>query len=254
MSDLGNLSHCLVDSDTEAFSRAQRLRRKALGISLAIEAGLVAAMLFWPLITPGVLPRQYNVMPTPPFPGGRAGPSHPHEAPHPPRPITDHPQRCIMCAPPVIPLHPYVGGLEPPSIESGPGGPGSGDPNLPGIGPGIPGGFDLGPRSPVIRPPEPPEKPGPVRRPAEVMQAMLVHQVRPEYPPIARVAGISGVVRLRAIIGKDGVVRDLQVLSGSPFLVQSARTAVKAWRYRPTLLNGEPVEVETYITVNFVLE
>jgi protein TonB len=254
VSDLGSLNHCLVDSDAEAFGRARGLRRKALGISLLFEAGLVAAMLLWPLITPGVLPRQYNVTPAPPFHGGGAGGSHSHEPFH-HRPPTGHPPLpCTMCAPPVIPLHPSADGPEPPSIDNGPGGPTGGDPSLPGTGPGIPGGFDFGPRSPVIRPPEPPEKSGPVRKPAEVMQAMLVHQVRPEYPPLARAVHISGKVELRAIIGKDGVVRELQVLSGNPLLVQSARAAVGAWRYRPTLLNGEPVEVETYVTVNFVLE
>jgi periplasmic protein TonB len=255
VSDLGSLNHCLVDIDAEAFSRARRLRRKALGISLFFEAGLVAAMLLWPLITPGVLPRQYNVTPAPPFHGGGgASPSHPHEPLGPRPPIGHPPLPCTMCAPLVIPPRPSADGPEPPAIDNSPGGPGYGDPNLPGTGPGIPGGFDFGPRSPVIRPPEQPEKSGPVRRTAEVMQAMLVHQVRPEYPPLARAAYISGRVELRAIIGKDGVVRELQVLSGNPLLVQSARAAVSAWRYQPTLLNGEPVEVETYITVNFVLD
>ncbi|MGA8222341.1 MAG: energy transducer TonB [Candidatus Acidiferrales bacterium] len=254
MSDLGSLSHCLVDSDTEAFSRARRLRRKALVISLIFEAGLVAAMLLWPLITPGVLPRQYNVTPAPPFHGGGAGPSHPHE------PFRRHPPNwhppifCTMCAPPVIPTHPSIDGPEPPNIDNGPGGRGTGDPNLPGTGPEFPGGFDFGSRQPVIRPPEPPEARGPVRKPAEVMQAMLVHQVQPEYPKVALAAHISGTVELRAIIGKDGVVRELQVLSGNPLLVQSARVAVSAWRYKPTLLNGQPVEVETYVTVKFVLD
>ena len=213
-------------------------------------------MLFRSLITPGVLPRQYNMTPTPPYRGGRAGASHPHEPlPHPP-PSDGHPHPCLFCAPPVIPPHaPAPGSDEPPVIDGGPGGPSSGDPNMPGTGPEFPGGFDFGSRPPVIRPPAPPPEPrGPIRKPAEVMQAMLLHQVQPEYPPLARAAHISGTVELRAIIGKDGVVRELQVLSGNPLLVPSARSAVSAWRYRPTLLNGEPVEVETYITVNFVLE
>jgi len=243
-----------VDSDAEAFGRARRLRRKALVISLFFEAGLVAAMLLWPLITPGVLPRQYNVTPAPPFHGGGAGESHPHE-PFRRHPPTGHPlSPCTTCAPPVIPVHPSANWPEPPSIDNGPGGVPYGDPSMPGARPGIPDGLDFGGRSPVIRPPEQPEKSGPVRKSAEVMQAMLVHQVRPEYPPLARTAHISGRVELRATIGKDGVVRELQVLSGNPLLVHSARVAVSAWRYRPTLLNGEPVEVETYVTVNFVLD
>jgi TonB family protein len=65
---------------------------------------------------------------------------------------------------------------------------------------------------------------------------------------------LQGTVRLRAIIGKDGSVSELEVLSGNPILVQAAVAAVREWRYRPTRLNNEAVEVETYITVTFVLE
>jgi periplasmic protein TonB len=86
------------------------------------------------------------------------------------------------------------------------------------------------------------------------MEARLVRRVQPEYPPLARAAHVSGTVQLRAIIARDGTVRELQVMSGNPLLLQAARAAVLQWRYRPTLLNGEPVEVETYITANFVLE
>ena len=85
------------------------------------------------------------------------------------------------------------------------------------------------------------------------MAAMLVNHVDPQYPPIARAAHISGVVHLHAIIGKDGTVRELQIVDGNPLLAQAAKAAVQNWRYRPTRLNGEPVEVETYIAVNFVL-
>ena len=106
----------------------------------------------------------------------------------------------------------------------------------------------------VVRPTEQSHPSGPVHKIREVMEAMLVHRVQPEYPALARVAHISGTVQLRAIIARDGTVRELQVMSGNPLLVQAARVAVLKWRYRPTMLNGEPVEVETYITANFVLE
>ena len=85
------------------------------------------------------------------------------------------------------------------------------------------------------------------------MAAMLIHRVDPAYPAIARSAHISGMVHLHAIIGKDGTVRELEVIDGNVLLAQTAKAAVQTWRYRPTLLNGQPVEVETYITVNFVL-
>jgi protein TonB len=73
------------------------------------------------------------------------------------------------------------------------------------------------------------------------------------YPPLARQTRISGTVRLHAIIAKDGTVQQLEVLSGHPLLVQAALDAVRQWRYQPTLLNGEPVEVDTTVDVIFSL-
>jgi protein TonB len=86
-----------------------------------------------------------------------------------------------------------------------------------------------------------------------VQAAHLVNRVQPVYPPLARQTRISGTVKLHAIIGKNGAVEQLQVVSGHPLLVQSALDAVKQWRYQPTLLNGEPVEVDTEIDVIFSL-
>ena len=83
---------------------------------------------------------------------------------------------------------------------------------------------------------------------------MLVHRVDPRYPRLAASAGISGTVELRAIIGRDGGVRSVEVLSGSPLLTRAAVAAVREWRYRPSLLNGQAVEVETLVTVRFILE
>jgi protein TonB len=84
-------------------------------------------------------------------------------------------------------------------------------------------------------------------------QAKLVMQPRPVYPPLAKQARISGVVHLAAVIGKEGNVIDLRVISGHPLLVPSAIDAVRNWVYQPTLLNGEPVEVSTQIDVNYTL-
>lgn len=81
----------------------------------------------------------------------------------------------------------------------------------------------------------------------------LVYRVQPIYPPIARQARIQGTVELRAIVSKAGTIENLAVVSGHPMLVKSAAEAVRQWRYRPYLLNGDPIEVETDITVNFVL-
>ena len=86
-----------------------------------------------------------------------------------------------------------------------------------------------------------------------VQQAKLVSQPKPNYPPLAKQARISGVVHLQAIIAKDGTVMDLKVISGHPLLIPAALDAVKTWVYQTTLLNGEPVEVVTQIDVNFTL-
>jgi len=106
---------------------------------------------------------------------------------------------------------------------------------------------------PVPLQPKPkPEKPRPMSE--GVMEAALLNKVQPQYPVAARLMHIAGIVRLQAIIGKDGSVRDVEVLSGNPILVQTALAAVRQWRYRPTELNHEIVEVETEITVNFILQ
>lgn len=105
-----------------------------------------------------------------------------------------------------------------------------------------------------ITPPLPPTKPVTrATRTSQIMEALLIRRVQPEYPPLARQAHIQGKVILQAVIAKDGTIENLTVLSGHPMLVKAAIDAVRQWRYRPLFLNGEPVEVDTQITVNFVL-
>ena len=86
-----------------------------------------------------------------------------------------------------------------------------------------------------------------------VTQGLLIHKVQPAYPPLARQARIQGSVQLQALISKQGTIENLRVISGHPMLSPAAIDAVKQWRYKPYILNGEPVEVETQITVNFTL-
>jgi len=86
-----------------------------------------------------------------------------------------------------------------------------------------------------------------------VSQGLLIHRVQPMYPPLARQARIQGTVVLQAEISKDGSIENLRLISGHPMLAPSAIEAVKQWRYKPYFLNGEPVAVETQITVNFTL-
>ena len=92
---------------------------------------------------------------------------------------------------------------------------------------------------------------GPVRVSSGTVAGMAISKPDPIYPAIAKAAHIQGAVILHAIISKQGTIEQLSIVSGPPMLANAARDAVQRWRYRPYLLNGEPVEVETSITVNF---
>jgi len=92
-----------------------------------------------------------------------------------------------------------------------------------------------------------------VRVSSGVSTGLLIRKVPPTYPPLARQARIQGVVILQAQISKDGTIQNLQLISGHPMLAPAAIEAVKQWRYKPYLLNGEPVEVDTQVQVNFTL-
>jgi protein TonB len=78
---------------------------------------------------------------------------------------------------------------------------------------------------------------------------MLIHRVEPVYPTLPKQLGRGGRVELRAVIATNGTIQSLQVVSGDPLFYQSAMDAVRQWRYRPTVLNGEPVEIDTFISV-----
>ena len=106
---------------------------------------------------------------------------------------------------------------------------------------------------PPPKPVEKPVTPQRIRVGGNVQQANLVRKVTPVYPPLAKQARIQGTVRFTAIIGKDGTIQNLQLVTGHPLLVTAAQDAVKQWVYKPTLLNGEAVEVVTQIDVNFTL-
>jgi periplasmic protein TonB len=127
---------------------------------------------------------------------------------------------------------------------------------------GVPGGVAGGSMGGVIggviggmggAPPPPKPVASRIRQGGSVQAALLINRVQPVYPPLARQTRIAGTVRLHAIISKQGSVESLEVLSGHPLLVRAAMDAVQQWRYKPTLLNGEPVEVDTTIDVIFSL-
>ena len=131
-----------------------------------------------------------------------------------------------------------------------------------GVSGGVPGGVPGGQMGGVIggviggmggAPPPPKPSQSRIRQGGNVQAARLMNKVQPAYPPLARQTRISGTVRLHAIIGKDGSVQQLEVMSGHPLLVQSALDAVRQWRYQPTTLNGDAVEVDTTIDVIFSL-
>lgn len=125
--------------------------------------------------------------------------------------------------------------------------------NAGGVFGGIPGGNMIAAAGPAAPPPPKPTAPARIKQGGNVTAASIITQTRPLYPPLARQARIQGNVVLHAIIDKDGRVAQLEVISGHPLLVQSALDAVKQWRYKPTLLNGDPVEVDTTITVTFTM-
>jgi TonB family protein len=240
---LGNLAQCMVDCDRAGNTRAKRLRSKALALSIALEAIVIGGVLVLPLATLGVLPPQQVLTPLPRF-GDTARARSISSAPR--RPFTEsgHHFQPRSYQPPRIPeRREDAGGDTPPGFDQ----------TLGASATGIAEGFsDTQPM--VIAPPEPPTPPRRVQKRSEgVMEAQLVHRVEPVYPPLAMTIHLSGTVLLRARIGGNGEVRDVEVVSGNTLLAQAALAAVRQWRYRPTLLNGQAVEVETQITVHFVM-
>jgi protein TonB len=127
------------------------------------------------------------------------------------------------------------------------------DPEAPAFPPGSHSGLDVGfvNVGPTVLPP-PPAVSRSIRT-SVVMEGNLIHRVDPQYPAIAKQIHLQGAVVLNAIISREGDIERVDVASGPGILALAARDAVQQWKYRPYLLNGEPVEVQTQITVNFVL-
>jgi protein TonB len=126
---------------------------------------------------------------------------------------------------------------------------------IPGTGGDNPGGvpylFEGGSR-PILPAVRPAGTVAPLRI-SSMSEGNLIHKIQPAYPSLARTAHVQGVVVLQAVISKQGTIENLKVLAGHAMLVPAAIEAVRQWRYRPYILNSEPVEVETQITVNFSL-
>ena len=227
-------------------------KRATIPIAYIFEVLLIFVGILIPLIYTQALPKamiQVSLMAPPPPP------------PPPPPPAPVAPVRVIrritaedlMRAPTVIPK--TIAQIKdepaaPPQVSVGVVG---------GVPGGMPGGTPGGVLGSILSAAAPPPPPPPAATPTRIRvggmveAAKLINKPTPEYPPLAKMARISGMVKLEAIISKDGTIQDLKVLSGHPLLVKSAMEAVQRWRYQPTLLNGEPVEVITEVEVNFTL-
>ena len=217
----------------------------ALAASLAAQTLVVATLLVIPLVYTDRLPFVQFQLPTflPPTPAPE--PLKPQEVVHRSRvPRRWNPLSAPTTIPPL--------NTQPEIIDDTPA-------LLTGIDTGAPLPPTLGTIfSRVIPPPPPPsvavvEPSKPVIVTSDVQAAKLIKRVQPVYPRLAIIARISGTVRLTGIIGKDGLIQQLQVIDGSPLLVQAAVDAVRQWVYRPTLLGNKPVEVIAPIIVNFTL-
>jgi periplasmic protein TonB len=240
------------DSLLESGGRLKTKRGRTTTFAIILEIVLVGFMVLLPLIFTEALPKQqlmtFLVAPPPPPP-----PPPPAAAPvkivkqiqtdivnGELRTPTKIPQKVQMikedeAPPPVMASSGVVGGV--------PGG-------IPGgqMG-GVIGGIISS--TPVAVPKV--ATPQRVRVSQGVSAGLLVRKVNPNYPPLARQARIQGQVILRAVISKDGSIENLTLVSGHPMLAPAAIDAVKQWKYKPYLLNGEPVEVDTEVLVNFTL-
>jgi periplasmic protein TonB len=243
MDSLSGLKQCLVDSDAEALRQDRKARRVGLAASVALQTGLVAILILLPLLAPAVAPRLASINAIaiwrPPV-AVRVEPS-------PERPLSAPQYIPNGTSRPNTPFHPE-------SADTSPTGAGV-DFRVPAAQTNP---LDiLGLSRPAISPQPAAQKPGanrPLSVASGVMEAMLIKRVDPLYPGIARNTRTSGAVVLSAVIATDGTIQSLKLVSGNPLLTGAALAAVREWRYQPTLLDGQPVEVETLITVNFVLQ
>jgi periplasmic protein TonB len=242
--DFGSLQGCFVEGSPEQRKRERRIRRRALIISVAAQAAILAAIILLPLFgKPAHI--AFAMTPVPPY-FHNSGPAHPAS---PPRDPSQHNFRVIRDLPLTVtpnPPHPIADRFENmPEAPEFPTGPGASTPCV--------GCITLDDNR--HQPPPPPPPPTPHRLlVAHLEPAMLIQRVEPIYPALPKQMHREGQVELRAVIATDGTIQSLQVVSGDPLFVRSATDAVSQWRYRPTVLNGQPVEIETYITVIYTLQ
>jgi protein TonB len=246
---LGSLRGCLMDGDDEQRRRQRSIRRRSLAISIAVQGAILTALILVSLFGKPQSIALANVTPVPPYSpyhntSHDSGAQNTSSGPH---------RLCQIC--PSIPISPTI-----PTHDSNSPGKPTGEPQPPGIGDG-PGGTEgllpfVGERHGPLPPntTETQVKRARVIRMMTIDPAMLIHRVEPVYPLLPKQIHREGRVELRAIIGTDGSIQSLQVVSGDPMFLNSAIEAVQQWRYRPTILNGQPVEIDTYITVVYTMQ
>ncbi|HTZ34144.1 MAG TPA: energy transducer TonB [Methylomirabilota bacterium] len=244
------LGGCLVDSDSEFEKRARKIKRRALVASIVFQIFVVAALILFPLLSKGESIAAYSVTPSVPYRHGVVG----ERRERPIRPRGGQSEQCHFCAPRSIP--PHIVTVDRDRVITDPGPDEAFIPGTP-VGQNIPGSLDaFVPRVPPTPPGEQraaSSAPRTLKVSAGVQAARLVYRVEPVYPFLAKSVHREGRVELRAMIATDGRIKALEVVSGDPLFIQSALSAVRDWRYQATLLNGEPVEIETYITVVYTL-
>ncbi len=228
---------------------SERARRGWLTLtSFGLQALVVAVLLISPLLRPSGFPSLHQL--TMPISLGRVGDVAPAVRPRVgSNVVAVVPSENALRLPTHIPRGVVLSGDD----TAPPIGPAGGDGiRIPGGDPGgAPSLLGIGTR-PII-PVAPPTPVAHSVRLSHMSEGDLIRKVQLSYPPLARAARLQGTVLLQALISKQGTIEHLQLVSGHPMLVQAAMDAVRQWRYRPYVLNGEPVEVETQITVNFSL-
>jgi periplasmic protein TonB len=240
------LRDCFVEGDTAEERRERRTNRRALMLSVILQILIVAAWVLFPLFSKGenIASRTVYVPAVPYSPG------KPHTGKAAPQPPRGKPNPCSFCVRPI-----------PTTISMHDDHHSSIDNQTNSDGDYIPGVLEgpLIPRAPAIvdshgeTPPPPPPQKERIRVGESVIAARLVRRVQPVYPILAIQVRREGRVELHAIISKDGSIESLEVVSGDPMFIHSALAAVRDWRYQPTLLNGQPVEVDTSIVVIYTL-
>lgn len=248
-SSLGSFGSCLVEGDAVQLRGSQKIRRRAILLSIFVQTIVLAALIIFPLLGKGERIPVRIFVERPPY---RFGTDHPNAG--------DSPQQehrsaspCIFCRTSTTPehfnAHQSASGEsklgDPPSLGDGP----VGNPD------GVPSGLE-----PQHSAPTPPQievagNSGDRRvYVGHIDPARLTRRVDPIYPHLGVQLHRETRVELHAIIATDGSIQALQVLSGDPLFYQSAIDAVGQWQYSPTILDGKPVEVDTRITVIYSLK